>query len=199
MHLTLRTFAVAALFGVIAVTPASLALTPSDIALAQKVMRQAAKLAEKYKTYDLEAPEPRADADGKYVSPYLAEGEVTEWAEKSVHAEAGAQAGDMAGDVAADTMAKKIPFGGLLKGKTKDAASSAGAAAAIGGWDFIRGSSNISFDEMRDMSVYLHVTHGDEPGYDEALAAAMNLYPELKKGYSKSLKSAYKDAKKAAR
>ena len=199
MKLSIRTLTVAALLGTFAITSTTFAISPKDIALAQKIMRQAAKLAEKYREYDLEAPEPRADAEGKYVSPYTGDGEVTEWAEKSLEAEAGAQAGDMAGNAAADTVAKKIPFGSLLKGKTKDVASSAGAAAAIGGWDFIRETSDISFDDMRDISVYLHVTHGDEPGYDEALAAAMNLYPELKKGYSKALKSAYKDAKKASR
>ena len=50
-----------------------------------------------------------------------------------------------------------------------------------------------------DVAVYLHVTHRDDPGFDESLAATMNLYPDLKKGYKKSLNKAYKDAKKAAR
>ncbi len=177
----------------------SFAVSPSDIVLAQKLIHQAAKLAEKYRQYDLVAPTPLPDSSGKYVSPYLADGEVTAWAEKALAAEAGAQAGDMAGDAAANTIAKKIPFGGLLRGKTKEKASAAGAATAIGGWDFIRESSDLSFAEMDEVAVYLHVTHGEDPGYDETLAAAMNIYPELKKGYGKALKKAYKLAKKERR
>ena len=173
------------------------ALSAKDIALAQKVIAQAIKMSEKYDDVDLVAPEPLADANGKYVSPYTRDGEVTEWAEKSVTAEAGSMAGEMAGEKAADSLAKKIPFGGLMRGKAKDTASAAGAATALGGWDSIREASDMSFDDMSDMAVYLHVSHGDEPGYDQNLAAAMSLYPELKKGYNKAIKKAYKDAKRA--
>lgn len=179
--------------------PPAHAVSPKDIAVAQKLVREAAKLAEKYREYDLVAPEPLPDNSGKYLSPYHADGTMTEWAEKSLHAEAGAQAGEAAGGAAADAVAKKIPFGGLLKNKAKDSAGAAGAAAAVGGWDYIRDSSDVSFDDMQNFSVYLQVTHGDAPGYDQALAATMNLYPELKKGYRKSLNNAYKAAKKAAK
>lgn len=194
-----RTVMVCLVMGSFLVAPAGVAVSPQDIALAQKVMREAAKIADKYREYDLEAPEPLPDSSGKYVSPYTADGEVTAWAEKSLEAEAGAQAGDMAGNAAGNAVAKKVPFGSLFKGKTKDVASSAGAATAIGGWEFIRETSDVSFGKMQDIAVYLHVTHRDDPGFDESLAATMNLYPDLKKGYKKSLNKAYKDAKKAAR
>ena len=172
------------------------ALSPQDIALAQKVIAQAVKMSQKYDDVELIAPTPLPDASGKYISPYLRDGEVTAWATKSVSAEAGAMAGEMAGEKAADKLASKIPFGGLLRNKTKSVASSAGAAAALGGWDSIREASDVSFADMSEMTVYLHVSHGDEPGYDENLAAAMSLYPELKKGYRKALNKAYKDARK---
>ncbi len=77
MNLSIRALTVAALLGTFAFTSTTFALSPKDIALAQKVMREAAKLAEKYQKYDLEAPEPRADSEGKYVSPYTGDGEVT--------------------------------------------------------------------------------------------------------------------------
>ena len=192
---TLFTYAIVIAIGLAG--PSAAALSAKDIALAQKVIAQVAKLGDRYPDIELDAPEPLPDASGKFVSPYLADGEVTPWAEKSINAEAGALAGEVAGDKAADTIAKKIPFGGLMRNKTKDIATSAGAATALGGWDEIRAGSDQSFEKMKDLSVFLHVTHGDEPGYDETLAAAMYLYPELKKGYKKSLTSAYKDARKA--
>ncbi len=173
------------------------AISPQEIALAQKLIAQAVKMSQKYDEVELVAPEPLADASGKYVSPYNINGEPAEWSTKSISAEAGAMAGEMAGEKAADKLASKVPFGGLLRGKAKSTASSAGAAAALGGWDSIRATSDVSFDSMSDMAVYLHVKHGDEPGYDENLAAAMSLYPEMKKGYNKALKKAYKDAKRA--
>lgn len=192
----MHTAALCFLVGAFLAAPQASALTPQEIALAQKVISEASKLAQKNQSVDLVAPQPLPDNSGKYLSPYTADGEVTDWAKKSLQAEAGAQAGDAAGNAAANAVARKVPFGGLLKSKTKATASAAGAATAMGGWDFIRDSSDISFNEMQKFSVYLQVTHGDDPAYDESLAATMKLYPELKTGYRKALRQAYKQARK---
>ena len=94
------------------------------------------------------------------VIAYTGDGEVTAWAEKALQAEAGAQAGDMAGNAAADAVAKKIPFGGLLKGKTKDVASSAGAATSTLPDDGIDLKHYLSGVERRAIEAALEASDG---------------------------------------
>ena len=174
----------------------ALAVSPKDLAYATKVLTQVAKLLDKYPDIELEVPESLPDASGKYVSPYQRDGGMSAWAEKSLSAEAGEAAGEAAGESAGNVVAAKVPFGGFMKGAIKDKSGQAGAVAAVGGWDFIRESSDISYDDVEDYSVYLHATHGMDADYKESLATAFSVYPELKKKYKKSLDKAYKAAKK---
>lgn len=57
----------------------------------------------------------------------------------------------------------------------------------------------MSFNSLFDYSVYLHSEFQGLPGYENALAAAMAIYPELEKSHQKSVDKAYKDAAKKAR
>ena len=179
--------------------PVAQADSPADIAAATKIVAKTSKMLEKYanKGVVLEAPEPRADADGKYVVPFGSDGAVTEWAEKALQAAVGSAAGKEAGNKAAGMLAKKVPFGGLMGKKVKDTAGSQGAIMAAGGWEFIRETSDQSFDTVDDTAVYMHVTHADSAGYSEALSAAFDVYPDLKKRYGGAIKKAQQNARKA--
>ena len=146
---------------------------------------------------ELEAPEPRSDSEGQYVLPYAQDGNVTPWAEKALQASVGSAAGKEAGGQAAGMLAKKVPFGGLMGKKVKDTAGAQGAIMAAGGWEFIRETSDQSFDSVDDTAVYMHVTHADSAGYSEALSAAFDIYPDLKKRYGGAIKNAQKAARKA--
>ena len=66
-----------------------------------------------------------------------------------------------------------------------------GAMAALGGEKFVKKTSTMSFDNLEDYAVYLHVTHGNEPGLQQALAAAMSIYPDLEFGYDVAISKAY--------
>ena len=79
---------------------------------------------------------------------------------------------------------------GLAKKKGKEM----GAVAAVGGEKFMRQTSSRSFNNLDDYAVYLHVTHAGTAGYDQALAAAMAVYPELEAGYQPAIQNAYKRA-----
>ncbi|MDH3647669.1 MAG: hypothetical protein OER80_12940 [Gammaproteobacteria bacterium] len=179
--------------------PIAQAASPADVAAAAKIIAKTSKMLEKYALagVELEAPEPRADAEGEYVVPYTADGAVTAWAEKALQASVGSAAGKEAGGKAAGMLAKKVPFGGLMGKKVKDTAGAQGAVMAAGGWEFIRESSDQSFDDIDDTAVFMHVTHADSAGYSEALSAAFDIYPDLKKRYSGAIKKAQKEASKA--
>src|SRR5690606_30173051 len=114
----------------------ALAADVSGVLKAQAILGQVTQIMEKYEDVQallaaneivLELAEPREDAEGKYVFPYTSYGAITEWAEKSLSAQAGAEVGAMAGDKAAGAIAGKLPFGGLaagmLKGKSKELAA----------------------------------------------------------------------------
>ena len=179
--------------------PVAQAASPADVAAAAKLIQQTTKLLEKYAAagIELEAPAPRADSVGKYVVPYTADGATTAWADKALQASAGSAAGKEAGKKAGGLLAKKVPFGGLMGKKVTDTAGSQGAIMAAGGWEFIRETSDQSFDNVDETAVYLHVMHAGSPGYAEALSAAFDIYPDLKKRYSGAIKKAQQDAKKA--
>lgn len=173
--------------------------SPADVAAAARLIQQTAKMLEKHAAagIELEAPEPRADAAGKYVSPYLSSGDRTAWADKALQASVGSAAGKEAGKKTAGMLAKKVPFGGLMGKKVTDTAGSQGAVMAAGGWEFIRANSDQSFDSVDDTAVYLHVTHAGTAGYEEALSAAFDIYPDLKKRYSGAIRKAQQDARRA--
>lgn len=187
---------------------AASAIDMGSIVKAQVVLGQIDQVVDKYKevqdllnagTVQLDVAEPIGDASGKYLLPFGDEGMLTAWAEKSLEAKAGAEVGAVAGDKAADLLASKVPFGGFMKGAVKSKTKELGAVTAIGGWDFIRETSVMSFNSLFDYSVYLHSEFQGLPGYENALAAAMAIYPELEKSHQKSVDKAYKDAKKKAR
>jgi len=146
----------------------------------------------------LDVNEPREDAEGKYIFPYSSIGLITEWAEKSLNAQAGAEVGAMAGDKAVGALASKVPFGGLAGGLMKGKAKELAAVTAIGGWDFIRSTSDISFDALEDYSLYMHVNFNGGPDYENALSASMAIYPELEKSHQRTIDKAMKAARKAA-
>jgi hypothetical protein len=170
---------------------------PQDIAAAAKMLDQAGKVTSKLAKLNvtLTAPMPVAGNTGMFMSPYRCDGSQAEWTAKAMSAAAGSAIGGMAGDKAAGALAGKVPFvGGFLGKKVKDKAAKEGGAMAAGGWEFIKGSSDMSFNSIEEMSVWLHVRHSSDEGFKNALAAAMGLYPELKDGYVPALEAAAKMA-----
>ena len=177
------------------------ALDPADVVRAQKILTAVVKITSKYQalSVDVPAPQPLTNKSGKYFVPYNAKGELTEWASKAFNAQAGAAVGAKVGEKAGQALASKVPFGGMLAGAAKNKGKELGALAAVGGLEFIRSSSEFSFNKLDDYIVYLHVTHSSSPGYAQALATAMSIYPELEKNYDPALKRAYESAAKKSK
>jgi hypothetical protein len=139
---------------------------------------------------------PITNNSGKFLIPYTPDGQLTEWATKTLSTQVGAAIGAKAGEEAGKHLAAKVPFGGLASGLVKKKGKEMGAVAAIGGMDFIKQTSSLSFNNLDDYAVYLHVTHANSGGYAQALAAAMAIYPSLEKGYDAAVKKAYQQAKR---
>jgi hypothetical protein len=149
----------------------------------------------------LEAPEPVKGAGEKYLLPYKADGELTAWAEKGLGAtgKVGAVVGEKAGEAAGKALASKVPFGGLAGGLMKSKGKELGAMAALGGADFVKANSELSFKSLNEYAVYLFVRHGGDGNYKEVLSVAMALYPDLEGRFQGAIQDAYKKAQADAK
>lgn len=183
------------------------AIDMASIVKAQVVLGQISLVMDKYSeiqalldagTLELEVAEPVYDNTGKFLLPFDEAGYPTVWAERSLNAAAGAQIAEIASDKAVGALAAKVPFGGLVSGFARRKSKELGAVTAIGGWGFIKENSSLSFDSLRDYSVYMHSEFNGLPGYEEALAASMAIYPALERSHDNSVEKAYKKAKREA-
>ena len=176
------------------------AIDAGDVVKAQKILTTVIKVTDKYRTLSVTvpAPQPLTDNSGKYFVPYNAKGELTPWATKALNAQLGSAAGAKVGEEAGKALASKVPFGGLMAGAIKKKGKEIGAVTAIGGHEFIKKNSDLSFQNLDDYAVYLHMTHASSPNYAQALATAIAVYPDLEKGYNTALKRAYENAAKSA-
>jgi hypothetical protein len=166
----------------------------SDISKAGVIMGKVSQIMDKYRemTIELEAPEPRYDTKGKYLLPYLSNGEPTEWASKALNAQAGKIVGEKVADKAVGALASKVPFGGLAGGFMRKKAKESAAVIALGGKKFIEETSDQSLKSADDYCVFMHVRHGSDPDYKIMLASAVALYPDLEKRMPSAIQKAYK-------
>jgi hypothetical protein len=138
------------------------------------------------------APQPVANKGGKYFAPFDANGQLTAWANKALAANVGAALGSKAGEKAGQMAASKIPLaGGLLAMGAKKKGKELGALAAVGGADFVKESSSLSFNSVQDLALYMHLNHANGTDYVKAFAAAMAIYPDLEKTYEGTIKGTY--------
>ncbi len=190
------------------VSAAVYAADMGSIVHAQVILGQIGQLADKYQdvqdmlaagTAELDVPAPAEGNSGEFYFPYNRSGYLTAWAEKALSAQIGAEVSGRAADGAINSLASKVPLGGLLARRAKGKAKETGAVIAIGGWDFIRDNTDTSFNSLADLSVYMHSEFNGEAGYEQALAAAMALYPELESGHERAIDNAYKEARRKVR
>jgi hypothetical protein len=180
-------------------TSAALALSPDDLLKAQKIIKIVLDLTAKYPAAagNLTPPTPLTNQTGAYFLPYTSKGELTEWANKVISAQIGAAIGAKAGEQAGKALTSHIPGGGLFNSAIKNKSKEIGAVTAVGGTEFIKKTSDLSFDNLDDYAVYLHVKHSADADFASTLATVMTIYPALEKGYDAAIKSAYERAAKA--
>jgi len=139
------------------------------------------------------APAALTDKSGKFFLPFDDKGALTGWANKAVGAQVGAAVGAKAGEKAGSLLAGKVPFaGGLLAAGAKKKGKELGALAAVGGADYVKSSSTLSFNSLEEMSLYMHLNYSaTSTDYVKGLAAAAAIHPELFTTYETAVKKAY--------
>ncbi len=170
-----------------------------DIVRAQMVISKVLAVVSKFQTQSvvLTAPDPIHANTGRYLLPYKENGEPTEWAVKMVSAQVGKLVGEKAGDAATRAVASKVPFGGLASGLIKKKTKEVAAVTALGGPEFLKKTSDLSFNDLNAYAVYLHVKHSADSNYQQVLATAIAVYPDLEKGFDAAIQQAYSAAAKA--
>jgi hypothetical protein len=139
----------------------------------------------------LRAPAPIMGNTGKYMSPYTEDGTVAVWVEKGRAASAGAGIGGFVGAQAGQKLAENIPFfGGMIGQAVGESAGRALALKMVGGEEFIRSNSDMSFNNIDDLAVYMYVKNSSHKDFAEALKLTQDIYPELKTRYAPAILAA---------
>ena len=139
----------------------------------------------------IKAPQPIVGNTGKYMSPYTEDGTVAAWVEKGRNAGMGASLGGFVGAQAGQKVAENIPFvGGLLGQKLGETAGRAIALKMVGGEEFIRANSDLSFNSVNELAVYMYAKNSTHKDFAEALKLTQDIYPELKTAYYPAIISA---------
>ena len=125
------------------------------------------------------APTPIVGNSGKYMSPYTEDGTVAAWVEKGRNASAGASIGGFLGAQAGQKVAENIPFIGGFLGQA--------VGESAGGEEFIRANSDISFNSVNDLAVYMYAKNSTHKDFAEALKLTQEIYPELKTTYYQAI------------
>jgi len=138
------------------------------------------------------------DNSGEYMSPITSDNIPAEWVDNSINAKIGAGVGGAIGAYAGAKLVGSIPFiGGFLGAQVGDHIGRETAILAAGGEEFIKDSSDLSFNDLEDMAVYLYVNYGENPNYQALLDATYQIYPDLKQINYTALSKAttrYKDS-----
>lgn len=136
----------------------------------------------------LTSPQAIQGNSGLYMSPYTTDGVLAEWVDKSVNAKTGAAVGGAVGAYAGEKLMENVPFFGGMLGQT--VGESIGRSTALemaGGEEVIKNSSDISFNDLSEMSVWLYVNHSSHAHFQDALDATMAIYPDLKEIYYQAI------------
>jgi hypothetical protein len=132
----------------------------------------------------IQAPTPIAGNTGRFMSPFTEDGTVAKWVEKGRAASAGANVGGFLGAQAGQKMAENIPFiGGFIGQQVGEKVGREVALNMVGGEAFIRESSDLSFNSVEDLALYMYAKNSTHKDYPQVLELTEKIYPELQKAY----------------
>jgi hypothetical protein len=144
-------------------------------------------------------PEPIYGNTGEFMSPYTEDEVLAEWVDKAVNAKAGAQIGGAIGAYAGSKALEMIPFvGGIMGQYAGEQIGRQIAITAAGGMEFIVSSSDLSFNNLDNLSVFLYAKYSTSEHFQDALDATMEIYPDLKTLYFPAISKASSQAPSAA-
>ena len=142
----------------------------------------------------LTPPEPINGNTGEFMSPYTQDDVLAEWVDMGIKASMAGQAGQFIGAQIGQRVLGQIPFvGGFLGQAAGKAAGKAIAINMCGGEEKIKATSDLSFNSLDDLALYIYVKHSKDTNYNDVLKAVTGIYPDLQERYSQALTTASKD------
>jgi hypothetical protein len=147
---------------------------------------------------EIVAPAPIPTNSGKFLSPYTSDGTVAQWVVKGRAAKLGGAVGGLAGRKAGEAALNQVPvFGGWLGKKAGEKAGREIALAWVGGEETLRSTSDLSFDRIDDMIVFLYANHYNDANKDwkETYDLTKAIYPDVEKRWSDAIKKAPRKTK----
>lgn len=137
------------------------------------------------------APAPIKDNSGKYMAPYTTDGVVAEWVDKAIKAKMGAAIGSYVGTQVGQKALEQVPFiGGFLGEKAGKAVGREIAIKSAGGWEAIKSSSDLSFNHVDDLAVWMYAKYSENEHYAQVLEATQGIYPDLGERYAVAIQIA---------
>ena len=127
---------------------------------------------------------------GRYMSPFTSDGTLSKWVDKGLAIKAGQLTGMSLGGVAGKIVSPDSPLGPVFAASVGGAVGREIAIESFGGWDYIRTTSQMSFDYFDVMAIYLYREFHDKPNYANALKAAFLIYPRLREVYPIAVRAA---------
>lgn len=145
----------------------------------------------------VEVPASRSDGGGRFVSPYLESGDLATWASEAIESGAHVDAASAFGLDREDLVGSSMDLvGRAFTGEPAEASES--TLAAAGGWETIRATSNVSFDDPEGLAAHLYGEHLGRESFPAALKLTFDLYPEVEATFFSSVRAAAAGAPTAA-
>lgn len=139
----------------------------------------------------VKVPAPRMDNAGAFMSPYTQDGVVAPWVDKAINVKLGTTIGSTAGAFVGQQLLGQIPIvGGILGEKLGRETARMIALEAIGGEEYIKNTSDMSFDTVPNLIVYLYAKHSEHPHYQDVVSAIGDIYPDVQPLYMSSIMAA---------
>ncbi len=121
---------------------------------------------------------------GLYMSPFTSDGVTSAWITKSMQVKAAGQIGSMAGNYLGQKAMEQVPFvGGFLGKKAGAAVGRQVALSAIGGEEFLRSSTDLSFNSAEALVGWTLANHGSREDIGKVMQAVIAIYPDVQTPY----------------
>jgi hypothetical protein len=121
-------------------------------------------------------PEPILGSGGQYMSPFTEDDTIAPWVEKGLTVSAAMSAANAAGNLAA---ASQNGTAAIVVGAGATLAARELVLQSVGGWEFIKANSDLSFNTAADLARDLHFRRTRHPQYKDVLTAVYPIYPEV--------------------
>lgn len=127
---------------------------------------------------------------GRYLSPFTVDGTLSKWVDKGLNIKAGQLSGAALGGVLGKIVSPRSPVGAVFAASIGSAVGREIAIEGFGGWSYIRTNSDLSFDYLDEMAVYMYREFRDKPTYKDGMKAAFLIYPRLREVYPVAVRAA---------